>query len=76
VAANAEVIRDSVISVNFVRRGCDVTEMTLKQTTVFLEGDNGGNTADANGYKHNVTEGIDLKFAVLYIYIYMTQNLF
>jgi hypothetical protein len=52
--------------------------MTLQETTVFLERENGGNTADAYGYKHDATEAGNLKVALVYIYIciYMTENQF
>jgi hypothetical protein len=60
-AAKAEVIRASVISVKFWRRDGDVKEMTPEQTTVFLAGDNVGNTTDANGKNHYVTEVSVLK---------------
>jgi hypothetical protein len=46
------------------RRKVDVTEMTLKQTTVVLAGDSGGSTVDANDQKHYVTEVRVPKIAV------------
>jgi hypothetical protein len=53
----------------------DGTEMTLLQSTVFLAGDDGGNTADGNDKNHYAIEASVLKTAVggfIYIYIYMT----
>jgi hypothetical protein len=67
MAGRAEVIRASVISVKFWRRDGDVTEMTPMQTTVFMAGDNCGNTADANGKNHYVTEVSVLKIAFVFI---------
>jgi hypothetical protein len=49
------------------RRDGDVTEMTAEQTTVFLAGGNGGNTADANGKNHYVIEASVLKIALFII---------
>jgi hypothetical protein len=56
-----------VISVILWRRDGDVTEMTPDQTTVFLAGEIGGNTADANGKNHYVIEASVLKIALLII---------
>jgi hypothetical protein len=52
--------------------------MTLLLTTVFLAGDDGGNTADANDKKHHETKASGLQIAVgfFFIDIYITKNQF